>query len=182
MKLTKKKKYADSAFCFRGRFWNWPMKSSVRPSHNLNGMVGSRSAGPLLTRRIAQRREGWRARGCALCPPVAQSERDGRLTPAGPLLTRGIAQRREGWRARGCAGGTVAAAPEAGWLLLFPILILLRALAIVFVLRRFLNLWLKITPRLQLGPSEVLRNLLHELVIAPRHAMRGPPTWHRTMR
>ena len=37
---------------------------SVRPSENLNGMVGSRPAGPLLTRGTAQRREGGRARGC----------------------------------------------------------------------------------------------------------------------
>ena len=30
-----------------------------------------------------------------------------------------------------------------------------------------MNLWLKITPRLQHGPSEVLRNLLREFVVAP---------------
>ena len=52
-------------------------------------------------------------------------------------------------------------------LLLLPIPILLRALAIVLVLRRFLNLWLKITPRLQQGPTEVLRNLPCEIVVAP---------------
>ena len=51
--------------------------------------------------------------------------------------------------------------------LLLPIPILLRALAIVLVLRRFLNLWLKITPRLQHGPTEVFRNLLREIVVAP---------------
>ena len=45
--------------------------------------------------------------------------------------------------------------------------ILLRALAIVLVLRRFLNLWLKITPRLREGPTEVLCNLPCEIVVAP---------------
>ena len=50
---------------------------------------------------------------------------------------------------------------------MLPSPILLRALAIVLVLRRFLNLWLKITPRLQQGPTEVFRNLLREIVVAP---------------
>ena len=57
--------------------------------------------------------------------------------------------------------------PEVGWLLLLPIPILLRALAIVLVLRRFLNLWLKKTPRHQQGPSEVLRNLRREIFAGP---------------
>ena len=51
--------------------------------------------------------------------------------------------------------------------LLLPIPILLRALVIVLVLWRCHNLWLKITPRLQQGPTEVLRNLPCEIVVAP---------------
>ena len=38
----------------------------------------------------------------------------------------------------------------------------------ILLLRRFLNLWLKITPRLQQGPTEVLHNLVRELVVAPQ--------------
>ena len=116
------------------------------------------------------------------CTPVGHSEKDECSRPAGPCsrgkslaarrmarpahaADRSTAGRRARQRLRWWHGRSSPL--EVGRPLLCPIPILLRALAILLVLRRVLNLWLKITPRLQQGPTEVLRNLVREIVVAP---------------
>ena len=74
------------------------------------GMTVSRSAGPVLTRRVAHGEKDGAPEGAFSARPSQTLNGKVGSRPAGPLLTRGIVQRREGWRARGCAGGTVAAA------------------------------------------------------------------------
>ena len=123
------------------------------------------------------------------CTPVGHSGKDECSRPAGPCsrgkslaarrmarpahaADRSTAGRRARQRLRWWHGRSSPL--EVGRPLLCLIPILLRALAILLVLRRFLNLWLKITPRLQQGPTEVFRNLLREIVVAP-------PTFSRTL-
>ena len=132
------------------------------------------------------------------CTPVGHSDKDECSRPAGPCsrgksLTarrmarlahagdRSTAGRRARQRLRWWHGRNNPL--EVGRPLLCLIHILLRALAIRLVLRRFLNLWLKITPRLQQGPTEVLRNLVREIVVAPPTCSRTIcPCWRGTSR
>ena len=68
------------------------------------GMTVSRSAGPVLTRRVAHGEKDGAPEGAFSARPSQTLNGKVGSRPAGPLLTRGIVQRREGWHGRSSDG------------------------------------------------------------------------------